>query len=281
MRRTAVVLLALLAVACSGRDPYDPLPQPDAVEPLDDTTTTLPFDVRTVQLPAARGSTTTTVAIGPGPMTIVGRVEGPDGPVGGAIVRLERLVGDGVASIEVPTAADGTWNVERVLGGRYRVRAWQQPALAMPRARLVFVETARAAPIELRLDRYDGRRVDAAIAPDPPPVGEPANLKVRVADRGVDDRGVIRTAPRPGVSVSLTGSGRWFVTSPNPQTTGSDGSVTFRVECQDDGAQPLSVVLDGGETVPLDIAACVDLTGPPTTDTTSTTSTSTTSTTSP
>lgn len=272
-----LVLLALIGGGCSGGDPYAPLPKPDAAAPQS-TTTTVPIDYESIGLPAARGTTTTTVAIGPGPITILGRVTGPDGPVAGAVVRLERLVGDGSATVEVPTAADGTWNVERVLGGRYRVRAWQQPRLAMARATVVFVESGEPAPIELRLDRYEGRRVDAVVAPDPPLLDEEANLKVRVADRVVDEQGVIRTAPSAGVALQLTGSGSWFVLSSNPQTTGSDGSVTFRVECQAEGDQPLSVVVQGSETVPLRIPACVDPT--PTTTTSSSTSTSSTSTTS-
>lgn len=280
-RWAPVVLLALALVACSTRDPYDPLPRPDPVEPVEETATTLPADLSSASLPEVPGTTTTTVALGPGPITIVGRVEGPDGPVGGAIVRLERLVGSGSAAIEVPTAPDGTWNVEGVLGGRYRIRAWRQPALAMIRAQLVFVEARDEPPVLLRLDRYEGRRVDAVLAPDPPLVDEPANLKVRVAERVVDERGIVRTTPQPGVSVRLTGSGRWSTMSPNPQTTGADGSVTFRVECGEQGEQPLAVVLDGTDSAPLDLPPCEDPTAPSTTSTTdsSTTSTSTTSTT--
>lgn len=280
MRRlgTAVAVLAALASACGGDDPYAPLPKPDAA-PAETTTTTARPDLDAVVLPAARGTTTTTVAVGPGPITILGRVTGPDGPVAGAIVRLERLVGDGSAAVQVPTAADGTWNVERVLGGRYRVRAWQPPQLAMARASVVFVEAGAPEPIELRLDRYEGRRVDAVVAPEPPAVGGQANLKVRVADRVVDDRGVIRTTPTVGVSVQLTGSGSWFVLSSNPQSTGSDGSVTFAVQCQSEGSQPLSVVLQGTETVTLSVPPCVDPN--PTSTTTSTSSTTTTSTTEP
>jgi hypothetical protein len=277
-RPAAVVLLALLVAGCGGRDPYDALPRPDPVEPLEDVVTTQPPGLGDVVLPAARGTTTTTVAMGPGPLQIVGRVEGPDGPVGGAIVRLERFVGDGSASVEVPTAPDGTWNVENVLGGRYRIRAWQQPSLAMIRAQVLFVEQGRHEPVFLRLDRYEGRRVDGVIAPDPPLVDEQANLKVRVADRMVDERGIVRTTPRPGISVRLTASGSWFVTSPNPQSTGADGAVTFRVECTDEGPQPLSVVLDGGESVPLDLPACVDPSAPPTTESTTTTTSSSTTT---
>lgn len=281
VRRAALLLLVALAgAACGGGDPYAPLPKPDDAAPASSTTTTVPIDYESIGLPAARGTTTTTVVVGPGPITIVGRVTGPDGPVAGAVVRLERLVGDGSATLEVPTAADGTWNAERVLGGRYRVRAWLQPQLAMARSTVVFVEAGEPEPIELRLDRYEGRRVDAVIAPDPPLLDEEANLKVRVADRVVDERGVIRTTPSAGVSVQLTGSGSWFVLSSNPQTTGTDGSVTFRVECQAEGAQPLSVVLQGSETVPLTIPACIDGT-PTTTTSSSSTSSSTTSTTEP
>lgn len=284
MRRRAalVVALALLAVGCSTRDPYDPLPRPDPVEPLEDPVTTQPVDLSGINLPQAQGTTTTTVVVGPGPLTIVGRVEGPDGPVGGAIVRLERLVGDASAAIQVPTAADGTWNADKVLGGRYRIRAWRPPELAMVRAEVLFIDSGEQRPVLLRLDRYEGRRVDAVIAPDPPLVDEPANLKVRIADRVVDERGIVRTTPRPGIRVRLTGSGSWSLSSPNPQTTGPDGSVTFRMTCNQEGAQPLGAVLDENETVPLDIAACVDATAPPTTattaDTTTTSSTSTSST---
>jgi hypothetical protein len=283
------LLVAVVAAACAGTSAYEPLPRPDPVETVP-TTSTVPFDLEAVPLGGVPGTTTTVVAIGPGPVTIVGRVEGPDGPIGGAIVRLERLVGDDVATVEVPTAADGTWNIADVLGGRYRVRAWRQPSLAMVRAEVVFIEAPRSQPLILRLERFEGTRVDSAVAPNPPIVGEEANLKVRVTDRVVDERGVVRSAPRPGVSVALSGSGAWSSRSPNPSSTGPDGTVTFRLVCRRDGNQPLSVVLDGQETVPLTLPACFDPTATTTTtatttntddtdDTDSTTTTTTTSTT--
>ena len=40
----------------------------------------------------------------------------------------------------VPTAVDGTWNLEKVLGGRYRVRAWKAPDL-VSKTEIVFIET--------------------------------------------------------------------------------------------------------------------------------------------
>lgn len=262
--------LALLLVACSSTDPFDPLPEPEAIDAS--TTTTVPEpDLTGVPLAPVQGTTTTVVAIGPGPLTIVGRVEGPDGPVAGATVQLERLVGDGSALVRVPTAADGTWNVADVLGGRYRVRAWRTPDLAVARTRAVFLESGPQRAVELRLERVGGRRVDAVIAPDPPQVDEPANLKVRVAERGVDAEGLVNDVPRAGATVTLGGSGDWFVSSSNPLVTGDDGSVTFRVTCGDGGAQPLTVQLEDGAIYPLDLPACVDPTA--TTTTTSTTST--------
>jgi hypothetical protein len=107
MRRAAVVLAPLLVAAACSDDPFEPLPEPDDVQ-IEETTTTTEPDLTGVPLAPVLGATTTTVAIGPGPLTIVGRVEGPDGPIPDAIVQLERLVGDTIATARVPTAPDGT-----------------------------------------------------------------------------------------------------------------------------------------------------------------------------
>src|SRR4051812_7852675 len=61
-----------------------------------ETSTTAP-DLTGVGLAAvATGRTTTTsIALGPGAAALNGTVVGPDGPVPGAVVHVERLVGDG------------------------------------------------------------------------------------------------------------------------------------------------------------------------------------------
>jgi hypothetical protein len=221
-----------------------------------------------------RGTTTTVVAMGPGPLTIVGRVEAPDGTVvPNAIVQLERVVGESSASMRVPTAPDGTWNAANVLGGRYRIRAWRPPDLATLRPQIVFLESGPRRAVDIELDALGGVRVDSAIAPDPPLVGELANLKVRVAERTVGGDGVVHDAPVALTSVTVSGSGDWEVLSPNPATTGSDGSAIFRMECLDDGPQPLAATLDTGQSFALSIPACYD---PSTATTTSTSTTSTT-----
>lgn len=271
-RLSALPVAALLVVlaSCSSPDPFAELPEPDPVD-LESTTSTSTLNLAGVPLPPVPGATTTTVALGPGPMTIVGKVEGPEGFVAGAIVELERLVGDGSASTRVPTAADGTWNVEKVLGGRYRVRAWRVPDLVST-TEVVFVATTRERAIELRVEPVGGVRVDTAVAPDPPVVDEQVNVKVRVAERTVDAEGIVRDTPVAGVSVTVGGSGDWQIDSPNPSSTGGDGSTIFRLTCGSDGPQPLFASLGGGsESYALAIAPCVDPTATSTTSTTSTT----------
>jgi folate-binding protein YgfZ len=270
----ALVLLLVLS-ACASSDRYAPLPRPDDGDAAPTTATTSRPDLDEVALPAVPGRTTTTAAIlGPGPVTIVGRVDGPDGPVPGAIVQLERLVGSAVASTRVPTATDGTWNLQNVLGGQYRIRAWLPPAFGMERAQLVFVEAPKPKAVILRLDRFEGIRVDGAIAPNPPTVDDDANLKVRVARRQVGEDGVIRSVPVAGTQVVLSGSGSWSVRSSTTGFTGSDGSVVFRVVCRDAGVQPLSVVLENGEVRALELPGCVDEEATTTTTSSSTSTTS-------
>jgi hypothetical protein len=255
-RLLVLVAIVLIAAACAN-SPYDPLPEPDVDSGPTTSSTTQP-DLDNVGLPGVRGTTTTVPALGPGPLTIVGRVDGPDGPVGGAIVHLDRITDAGTSSVEVPTAPDGTWNLANVLGGRYRVRAWLAPTLGMAKAVVVFLEQPNAKPVQLRLERFGGAVVDWAMAPTPPPVDTRVNLKIRVATRVVNDRGFIDASPVYATPVTLSGSGQWRLFSDNPQYTDTDGAVLFEMSCRETGAQPLTVQLQNGDTKVLDLPACVD-----------------------
>lgn len=256
-RTAAAALLVVVASACATDHRYDPLPVPEGAAELPPTSSTVPPRLDEVALPVVEGTPTTEApAIQPGPATIVGRVDGPDGPVANARVRLERVSESGVAALEVPTAADGTWNAEGVLGGRYRIRAWLAPTLGMVRAQVLFVRSPQSDSVSLRLDRFDGTRVDAAIAPNPPPVGAPANLKVRVTSRQVAPDGFIRHAPVVGTSVTLAGTGSWAIATANPTVTDAEGSALYEVQCLAAGPQPLSVLLEDGTSEALELPAC-------------------------
>ena len=157
----------------------------------------------------------------------------------------------------MPTAADGSWNASGVIGGRYRMRAWLAPSLGMPRAQVVFVEAANPKPMVLRLSRYEGTLADAAIAPKPPVVGATAILAVRISTRSVDSQGVARARPVAGLGVTLSGTGSWSLLAPAPAATKDDGTVSYTVACRAVGEQPLIIILETGERLPLDVPDCV------------------------
>lgn len=265
--------VAVVATACSSGSPYDRLPVPD-VAPTVPTSTSLPPDYATVQLPMVPGTTTTVVPLAPGRARLAGVVIGPEGPVPAAVIHVERLVEDAVGSTRVIADPAGRWELPGVLGGRYRVRAWSAPELAMAAPEIFFLRGDENRELALRVDPYRGTKVDVVVVPNPPEVDQPTHLRVRVSSRLVDDDGIVRSVPQQGVEVRLAGSGRWTVESANPLVTGADGTVLFRAVCEEPGTQPLGVVLAGTDSLPLQVADC---TRPPPATTTTTASTSTTS----
>ena len=266
-RAAAVALAAAVAGGCWSGDALDPLPVPAPV-PNVPTTTTVPGDHRDVPLAPVEGTTTTSaVVVGPGAAVLAGRVDGPDGPVAGATVLLERLVGGDAARLDVLTGADGTWRAPDVLGGRYRVRAWRQPDLAGSEPQLLFVAGTGTAELVLRVDPVAGGVVDLAVAPDPPAVAERTNVVVRVAERTVDADGVVRTVPRPGVIITLAAASGWVADSPLSALTDETGSATFTLVCQAPGEHGLLATVEPDQIVPLAPPECVQP-PPPATETT-------------
>lgn len=266
MRALALAAGAVVALSScmrSGGGAVEPLPPPPSTAPS--PSTTIAPDFSGVALPAARGATTTTtIAIGPGEAAFKGTVTGPDGPVPGAPVRVERILGTAVASMDATTRDDGTWEVTGIKGGAYRVRAWRPPDLALVEPAFIFVAAEQTFPLDLKLERYAGPFATAAIAPRPPVVGHPANLVVQLAQRSVDDRGFVVSVPMVGAPAQLASpSGGWLVASPNPTLTDANGRARWDVRCRAAGTQALSVSA-GGATAPLPLAlpACAEATAP-------------------
>lgn len=274
-RRTTAVVVAVLALAgaCTGRR-YEVLPPPPTTIALPPTTTVPDFS--SVAIRAVTGKTTTTVAITPGKANITGTVVGPGGPVPGAVVHVERLVDDAVGSVDVLTNPDGTFAVNGILGGRYRVRAFK-PApdnLALVKPELFFLSGADTHQSNLTLDLYSGINAAAAIAPNPPVAGEQANVLVLVTQRSVDGKGIVRAEPVPSTSIELFGTGQWQVLSQNLQSTDAGGRARWVVQCGASGQQPLSVVVGDNQSFPVYTGNCAE----PATTTTSSTSSTTSST---
>lgn len=259
--------VSALAGACSGADTaVEPLPPPPSTSAL--APTTAPVDYSGVALPGvASGRTTTTgVAMGPGQASLKGRVVTSEGaPVEGATVRIERLSGAGVATLDLLSVADGAWTVPGVLGGRYRIRAWRQPDMALVEPALVFLGASQEGAVELRLGRHFGTTPVPSVAPLKPLVGEPTSLALQLTTRSVDTAGVVVGIPIAGATVELGGGAGWTVVAPNPTTTDAGGRARWQLICAGVGVQPLRLVVNGAEQFQLALPACGEPPPPSTT----------------
>jgi len=258
LRRSAVVLLAASAAgllgACSGKHGYD-FPPPPSTSPNESTTVP---DFSSVQLARISGRTTTTIDNSPGQAHISGFVVAPQGAVPGATVHVERLVDNSVLAIDVATNPDGSFHVDNVQGGRYRLRAWRAPDLALTTPVIFFLNgNENKTGVNLQVTQYTGTNVTPAIAPSPPIVGDPANLAVQVTTVVVDPTGVVRATPFAGVEVDLGGSGSWQLQSPAPEFTDATGTAIWRLTCTSTGNQPLSATVNG-TGYPLNLPPCAE-----------------------
>jgi hypothetical protein len=265
-RRALLLAAVLLLAGCGGVQTLS-FPTPSSTTPTTSLPVpTLPNNLESVAEGGVPGVTTTLpVAMGPGAATLTGTVMGPNGPVGGATVQADRIVGDGGASTQTTTAANGTWSIPNILGGRYRVRAWQSPSLALTTPQIFFLGATQNLSLTLQMTSYTGPQIEASIAPGTPIVGQVANLVVQVTNPTVSSAGVVEAQPEVGVSVTLDGSG-WQISNGNPQATNSAGQALFQVSCQAAGSAPLNAQVGSGPPVPLQVPSCSP---PPTTTTTS------------
>lgn len=289
--------MSLVVVGCSDDESAEPRPRPV------DLTTTSVIDRSGIALEPVGGEPTTTVQT-VGSARIVGSVRGPTGPVGGATVRIERLVAGQEVRTDVLSGPDGTFVLDAVPGGRYRVRAFQAPRLAQVEPELRFLADGEEHSFDLAVEEQVGLVVRSSVAPDPARLGRAVNLVAMVAEREVGPDGVLRTRPRAGVEVELDGLGRWILREDDPDVTGpasrrvdgtattdAAGQVRYELRCVVLGPPGLSLrvpvtvrppspvdpaqapttdtavpePLVRVEAVPLDLAPCVNPEAPATT----------------
>lgn len=253
LSRCAPALVLGVVAACSPPR-LEPLPPPTTRPLVTTTTVTTVADRSGVELGAVSGrTTTTTVSVAGGGATLTGAVLAAEGPVAGAVVRAERLVGTAAAAVEVLTGPDGRWAVAGVRGGSYRVRAWRAPDLALVQPALLYLAATETRVVDLSLERHGGTAASGVVSPNPPVVGDPANLVVQVTRRSVDGRGVVRGTLLPGVPVVLTGNGAMEVRSANPTVTDGAGRGRWTLRCRGPGPAGLSVGV-GSDAAPLPLA---------------------------
>lgn len=257
VRRTVPLLLMVavltVAVGCTGSDdPGSAAPVPVTLEETTtvppSTTTSSTVSSTTTTTGPPRTTTTTIVAIGPGDATIGGTVTGPQGPVDGATVRVERLVGRAVATQDVTTSAGGLWQLASVLGGSYRVWAFKPPDLARSPVESFFLAANERRTIDFNLPAAGGEKITAVVSPGPPRVGQPATITITVGIGRVDDQGRPSITPRPGVPLSLVGGPGIVVEPPPMVVTDGNGSASWRFRCSVEGANTVMLTVGTGVT---------------------------------
>jgi hypothetical protein len=274
VRVAAGVLAVGVVTSCSGghRKPR-PRPTTTTAAATTTTTSTTALNAAAVVLPTVPGQTTVPpVGVTPGPVSVSGTVVDDTGaPVAAATIALQRLVGNQIGSAQVTTAEDGTWNVQGILGGLYRIRAWRPPDLAQPTGAVVFLSATGANhPVALTVQHFTGTTVQTAVSPASPILGMPADIVVQVTAASVGSDGIIRKVPQAGVLVAINASGQWSVDGTPEQPTSSRGQVSWQATCEALGDQALSVSVAGGAPVALTVPPCspVPTTTTPTSSTT-------------
>ncbi|MEL7207874.1 MAG: carboxypeptidase-like regulatory domain-containing protein, partial [Actinomycetota bacterium] len=236
-------MVVVLAASCSGStDPEEPTAAPSTTVPPIEAPAQLP-DTRDVALAAAVGTPVPAEAptVRGGDADLVGTVEGPDGPVPGAEVLLERFVGDQRASLVVRTDRDGRYRALNVFGGRYRIRAWKSPELALTQPVLEFFRDDEETVTDLRLTRHEGLTVQAVVDRSSALVGDAATITALVTDETVDERGIVVAPAAVGEAVDLDVRGPWALDGGAGAVTDGDGRVTWTVTCEQPGSGVFTV----------------------------------------
>jgi hypothetical protein len=257
-----LVLFVFVVRGCSTASVPILHPPADASLPAAEATSA-PQDLTAVQLAGAKGTTTLVPTRATGTAHLSGAVNGPQGPVPGANVRVEHLVPDHPAPIDVLSGPDGHWDLNGIAGGPYRVRAFMVPSLAQTQPQIFFMDDGEQRTLDLTLDAFNGVSATSAIAPDPPQLNQPANLVIRVSSKTVDPDGVVRAQPVVNATVSLTGTQGWFVRGPSSASTDANGDAVFTLECRSAGASNVQISVrptpaDAPQAVSVDVSACSD-----------------------
>ncbi|HEV2758045.1 MAG TPA: carboxypeptidase-like regulatory domain-containing protein [Acidimicrobiales bacterium] len=252
-------VVALLAAACSDPERTaapDTTAVPETTAPATTTTTLRPTTTVTTLRPTTTVSTL--LQLGPGDASIGGTVLGPGGPIDGATVRIERLVGKNVASTDVTTSGGGSWQLGSILGGSYRVRAFRPPEFGQSPVEAFFLAANERKTLDLRLPAIGGERIVATVTPNPPRVGQGAQVSIQLGTGRVDDQGRSAIAPRAGVLLTLVG-GPGIVVESSPQVvTDGNGTGLWNIRCSAEGASTATLTVGSGVTT-VKLPACTSM----------------------
>lgn len=192
-------------------------------------------DTRVEQPPTLAFATTEdqypSVLMTGGTASLSGVVLGPDGPVPGASVEIQRHTAVGVAFRTVAADDAGSWRASGLLGGRYRVRAWLPGVLAMGSSEVAFLAGGESKEFEFLLWGIDPSPSLELVKNDEVYLGVPATIAVVLTRPVIDDRGVVVTTPIAGSPIIVSASQNMSVLSEPTQLTDADGVARFAIVC--------------------------------------------------
>lgn len=166
-----------------------------------------------------------------GEARLSGIVNGPDGPVAGATIQVERHGDDGSVVVNLVADEDGRWELESVKGGRYRVRAWVPNLMTMGRSEVRFLADDSDAVFEFSLWGVDPTPKFEFVADDVLYQGVPGTVAVVLGWRSIDESGLIVTHPLFGASVAVETTPGVELLTGQPHFTDPDGAVRLTVRC--------------------------------------------------
>ena len=166
-----------------------------------------------------------------GKARLTGTVSGPDGPIAGATVGIQRVTSEGVGELQVPTNGEGKWAVDRMLGGTYRVRAWIPGISTTGGSEVRYIEEDEKAEFAFTI-----------LAVDPTPsiefvhggaiyAAHSGSVAMVMTSRAVDENGVIVTSPMAGALVTVQTTFGVNVASSPIQLTDANGTASFTLTC--------------------------------------------------
>jgi hypothetical protein len=254
--------LLLVAAACAPSGPDDPFEdadfrpteEPELGPPPEEVD--LP-DTRGVVLSPVPGLTEDPVPVKVygGEAALYGQVTAPGGDTGGAVVRLERFVGTQSDAVQVAVGSDGAWRARRLIGGRYRVRAFRAPDLAMISSQVFFLPAEDEVRLDLTVLPFGGTDLQAAFLAGTLEVGESATVTALAQEVAVDGDGVVRGVPLAGTTISADGGGVWDIAGA-ARAVGADGLTSWTVTCRE--ANDTGIDISVGETTITVDARCRD-----------------------
>lgn len=238
MRLPVVALVLVLAATAACSKSFSPPPTVPTTAAVEDTLAPAPSTTPTT-FTTIPGRPRTTLAeptemLG-GAARIAGNVIGPQGNVVGATVRVERLINDQVATMDL-NAFNGSFSLGGIRGGAYRVRAWKLPDLFLPEPEVFFLAADEVKTLDLRVNKVSDVNIRTTLDPAMPPAQDPYTVTVLLYAGAVSNDGALQAIPRGATPVQiLVGPGLTVVGS-DRATTDSAGRARFQVRCLAAGA---------------------------------------------